>query len=634
MSPRYVVVLAVLLRVGWVLAVPTRPVGDFAMYLESAAHLLEHGALDPEFVFMPGYVGFVAGLMALGAGLLAIKLTVAVAAGLCAGIIIGVTSSLWDERAGVAAGMAYAIWPAGIAVTSVTGTDLPTALLIIVAVWILGRTAVLRPWTAAALFGLVMGIAATVRAVAVPLAGFSFFYFLATGKAGIVGRARAWSLAIARAGLATVVALAVLAPWAWRNHQRYGDWFITDSHGGLTALVGANPNSDGRYSRSLNRIFKEASGYTLLAEPHRLADRASYQMARDWMKFSPAYAAGLVVTKAQRLLSEEKSLLYWPVYRAGVLRPGIVRGFFERGRPIIEAVVDGFWWALAAAFFAGVGVAVARRRWDALWFVPIGLALLAIYAFFFAEVRYQLPIVILMFPIAGGALVFARDALGHLGRWRRVPAGLRRELGCATAAVGIMALLLPGLTWAGDRLRERNRFGVHVFALGDKTAVCKWRPTSGGLSPVRGIWDGVGLRLSAVGPDGHVSARAELDLPPARYWIQAQWDLVPVAALAAKPDDDAVDLAPAPAPALGDAVAIVRANDTLLARAPLSALLGAGRDGTALPIEGVVDHPGGPLALNLDVQVPAGARGPGGLPDAAAVWLTKLSVVRPDRLSP
>jgi 4-amino-4-deoxy-L-arabinose transferase-like glycosyltransferase len=634
MSPRYVVVLAVLLRVGWVLAVPTRPVGDFAMYLESAAHLLEHGALDPEFVFMPGYVGFVAGLMALGAGLLAIKLTVAVAAGLAAGIIIGVTSSLWDERAGVAAGMAYAIWPAGIAVTSVTGTDLPTALLIIFAVWILGRTAVLRPWTAAALFGLLMGIAATVRAVAVPLAGFSFFYFLATGKAGSVGRARAWSLAIGRAGLATVVALAVLAPWAWRNHQRYGDWFITDSHGGLTALVGANPNSDGRYSRSLNRIFKEASGYTLLAEPHRLADRASYQMARDWMKFSPAYAAGLVVTKAQRLLSEEKSLLYWPVYRAGVLRPGIVRGFFERGRPIIEAVVDGFWWALAAAFFAGVGVAVARRRWDALWFVPIGLALLAIYAFFFAEVRYQLPIVILMFPIAGGALVFARDALGHLGRWRRVPAGLRRELGCATAAVGIMALLLPGLTWAGDRLRERNRFGVHVFALGDKTAVCKWRPTSGGLSPVRGIWDGVGLRLSAVGPDGHVSARAELDLPPARYWIQAQWDLVPVAALAAKPDDDAVDLAPAPAPALGDAVAIVRANDTLLARAPLSALLGAGRDGTALPIEGVVDHPGGPLALNLDVQVPAGARGPGGLPDAAAVWLTKLSVVRPDRLSP
>jgi 4-amino-4-deoxy-L-arabinose transferase-like glycosyltransferase len=618
MSPRYVVVLAVLLRVGWVLAVPTRPVGDFAMYLESAAHLLEHGALDPEFVFMPGYVGFVAGLMALGAGLLAIKLTVAVAAGLCAGAIMGITSSLWDERAGVAAGVAYAIWPAGIAVTSVTGTDLPTAILIAVAAWTLGRVAVVRPWAGAALFGLVMGVAATVRAVAVPLAGFSFFYFLATGKAGIVGRGRAWSRAIGRAGLATVVALAVLAPWAWRNHRRYGDWFITDSHGGLTALVGANPNSDGRYSRSLNRIFKEATGYTLLAEPHRLADRASYQMARDWMKFSPAYAAGLVVAKAQRLLSEEKSLLYWPVYRAGVLQPGIVQGFFERHRAVIEAVVDGFWWALVAAFFAGVGVALARRRGDALWFVPIGIALVAIYAFFFAEVRYQLPIVILMFPIAGGGLVFAWDAFGHLRRWRRVPRGLQRELAWATAAVAVMALLLPGLVWAGDRLREKNRFGVHVFALGDKTAVCKWRPTSAGQSPVHGVWDGVGLRLSAAGPDNHVSARATLDLPAARYWIQAQWDLVPVTATT----EDA---------ALGDAVAIVRANDTLLARAPLSALAGAGRDGTALPIEGLVDHPGGPLALTLDVQVPAAARG---LAEPAAVWLSKLSIIRPDRLSP
>ena len=34
------VALAVALRLTWVLAVPTRPVGDFAMYLESAAHLV------------------------------------------------------------------------------------------------------------------------------------------------------------------------------------------------------------------------------------------------------------------------------------------------------------------------------------------------------------------------------------------------------------------------------------------------------------------------------------------------------------------------------------------------------------------------------------------------------------------
>jgi hypothetical protein len=52
--PALIAALAVALRVAWVLSVPTKPVGDFAMYLESAVHLYEHGALDPEFVYMPG----------------------------------------------------------------------------------------------------------------------------------------------------------------------------------------------------------------------------------------------------------------------------------------------------------------------------------------------------------------------------------------------------------------------------------------------------------------------------------------------------------------------------------------------------------------------------------------------------
>src|SRR5581483_11918238 len=42
--------LAFVLRLLWVVAVPTRPVGDFALYVESAAHLLEHRALDAEFI--------------------------------------------------------------------------------------------------------------------------------------------------------------------------------------------------------------------------------------------------------------------------------------------------------------------------------------------------------------------------------------------------------------------------------------------------------------------------------------------------------------------------------------------------------------------------------------------------------
>ena len=67
-----IVALAIGVRVAWVLLVPTRPVGDFAMYIEAARHLAEHRALDPEFIYMPGYVALVAVVHALGGGLLAI----------------------------------------------------------------------------------------------------------------------------------------------------------------------------------------------------------------------------------------------------------------------------------------------------------------------------------------------------------------------------------------------------------------------------------------------------------------------------------------------------------------------------------------------------------------------------------
>src|SRR3954463_13411660 len=103
-----VVALATLLRLAWGLAGPTKPVGDFAMYLESAAHLVEHGALDPEFVYMPGYVFVLAAVRARGGGLLAAKLVGAALGGIGAGVVYGIAHHLWDRRAALGASLLYA----------------------------------------------------------------------------------------------------------------------------------------------------------------------------------------------------------------------------------------------------------------------------------------------------------------------------------------------------------------------------------------------------------------------------------------------------------------------------------------------------------------------------------------------
>src|SRR5688572_20433537 len=181
MVPALVVALAIAVRLAWVLLVPTRPVGDFAMYLESAEHLLDHGALDPEFVYMPGYVALLALVQLLGGGALAAKVLAALLGGLATGPVLGLTRRLWDERAALVAGVLYALWPAGIAVTSVTGTDLPTAVLVVTAAWCLVRLGESRPALAAVVFGLVMGVAGWMRAVALPLAALAVFWFRARG---------------------------------------------------------------------------------------------------------------------------------------------------------------------------------------------------------------------------------------------------------------------------------------------------------------------------------------------------------------------------------------------------------------------------------------------------------------------
>jgi 4-amino-4-deoxy-L-arabinose transferase-like glycosyltransferase len=502
--------LAVAVRLVWVLVVPTRPVGDFAMYLESARYLVEHHHLDPEFIYMPGYVYLAAVIYALGGGLLAIKMIGVAAGGLATAAVYGTARALFSRGAAIAAGLLCAFWPAGIAISSVTGTDMPAAALLGLAVWLLARHAADRPVAAPILFGLGMGLASYVRAVALPL----------TALAGLTFRARGarWAHVATRTALACLVAFLVLLPWGVRNRHLYGEFFLTDSHGGHTALVGANPNSEGTYSRSLNRLFDEGTGYALFSSPHRESDRVAYALAKQWTAFSPGYALGLLAAKADRLLGRERSLLYWPLYRQSVLPPG---GWFDIHRAAIERVVDGSWAFFVGAIALGIVAAAARRNWAALALLPLPLALIGLYTLYFAEVRYQLAIVVLLLPFAGEGLGWLASALRALIRPPRE--GARRrvvlEAGVAAAALSLLFVCWPRLVAAGEGLRARDRWGVCVCRVDGGKRLCDVRgtdpPPGTAPSPVRGVWDGFGLSLAGA----RAAAAFEVELPPGRYEI-------------------------------------------------------------------------------------------------------------------
>jgi 4-amino-4-deoxy-L-arabinose transferase-like glycosyltransferase len=508
--------LAVAVRLAWVLLVPTHPVGDFAMYWEAAAHLVAHGALDPQFIYMPGYVAVLALVQALGGGLLAGKLVGVAAGGLATAAAAGIAARLFDRGAAIAAGLLCALWPAGIAVSSVTGTDMPTAALLIAAAWLLVRDATEHPWRAAVLFGIAMGLAAWVRAVALPLAALAAPLWWALGARPVA--------ILRRTAVSCALALVVLVPWGIRNKVHYGEFFLTDSHGGHTALVGANPDTEGVYGRSLNLMFTKSTGYALGEAPHRQSDRAAYALARSWAAFEPSYALGLLPAKADRLLTHERPLLYWPLYRAGVLPPA-PDGWFARHRAGLERVVDGFWYALVAAALVGLGVSLSRRLWAAVVLALFPLALAAIYVTFFSEVRYHLALAVFLFPSAGLAWRWlvqgVRDFKRHNARGRR---RLGREVALGAAFVLVVFVGWPRFVAAGEQLRDLHRWAVAVCRLEDHDALCSWRsilPAPGeGPSGLRGVWDGFGLKLTTA----LAGAATEVELPPGRYKISVTVD--------------------------------------------------------------------------------------------------------------
>jgi 4-amino-4-deoxy-L-arabinose transferase-like glycosyltransferase len=592
-----VVALAFVLRVAWVALVPTKPVGDFAMYIESAHHLIEHGRFDDQYVYMPGYVLLLALVKLCGGGLGAAKAIGVAAGAVTAGAVYGIAWHLWDRRTALVAGIFAAVWPGGIAVASVTGTDMPATALVVVAICMLVRGAKARPVRAVVGFGVLMGLATYVRAVALPLSALAAVVLLATGL-----RPRR---AIAMGAMAVAIAFVVILPWGVRNRVKYGEWVLTDSHGGLTALVGAYPNTDGRYTRALNRGFAEVTGHAWLSEPHREADRRAYEWAHVWRRTSPAYTAGLAIGRAEKLLADERSLLYWPLYRAGVLRDPPL-AFFSRWRRRIEWGTDGFYAFVMTAALAGMGLAAARRQWLALSLVPMQGALGAVYVAFFAETRYHLPIVALAMPAAAGAIT-------GLARWTRDH----------TRAMAY-ALATPVLAWTlwlfalpyGATLRDRHRFAVSSCQVNHGHTFCSWsRADNGrGPSPVQGVFDGVGIR---VGDTCAARAAMTVSLPSGQHRITAH-----------------VDAGPIPGASGGDAVVSITASPGgLLFETPLSALLGPTlvKDG----LDRVIETQGGPVRILLAVNTsPAlGLRGAlAGISRApppacrATVWLTNLRI--------
>jgi hypothetical protein len=286
----------------------------------------------------------------------------------------------------------------------------------------------------------------------------------------------------------------------------------------------------------------------------------------------------------------------------------------SRWRSSIESVVDSFWLATVAAALAGLGVALARRRWLALTLLPFMVVLAGMYIAIFADPRYRLPITLLVFPFAAGGMVWLAQTVREILSERRVSRAVRWEAGLSLGLIVATFVGAPTLAWASGKLREHHRWAVQVCHVDGQARACSWRrtgPRDDDTPGVRGVWNGVGLAIPVAAPDGmrEASAETELDLAPGDYAIEASLDLAPLDASTSISSGEFSVQVGADAP--GAAVS-------------LDAVAQVTRKSSPLPLRIETHHGGGKLPVRVRISIPPGQ------PSAALpgrLWVNEIAVV-------
>ncbi len=309
-SAAAILLAAALLRVWAVHALSAdpriqEPVLDGAQYLNLARTLSQGGGWPPGPIFMTPFYPFVLSLlfrMFAPVVLTAQVFQSLVGLGTLILLAAAVRRDVGTEAAWIAASL-YALCGPILAMENQFLTESVLLFLATAALWFWphpGR----RRWTAFA-FGIVSGLLVTGRGVLllIPL--------VALVQTGLRARkGSGWPGWLKRAGLVVAGGLVALLPVIAHQTRATGHLSFLTANGGLNLYIGNNPNARGIYSLpqgvDLQTDFTGLRSASVLAGRDLTLEESSRlwtQKALDFMRGSPARAAGLFLRKALYYLS-------------------------------------------------------------------------------------------------------------------------------------------------------------------------------------------------------------------------------------------------------------------------------------------------------------------------------------------
>lgn len=213
-----------------------------------------------------------------------------------------------------------------------------------------------------------------------------------------------WAAARWRATLATVAGAAVLAgalvaPWAARNHGLTGEPVLS-LNAGETLYAGHNPDADGGATYAPSEVLAAAADVPLGPERELTNYRLLRTAAREWALANPAREGALVPLRLWHLLEGDGNVVtIWIEADTDALSP--------LSRPL-EVLADVAWYLLLGAFAAA---AIWRHRgwlrtpWIRGALVLPALAVPLYGIVLYGNFRYRIPTEPLLVLVAAASLL-------------------------------------------------------------------------------------------------------------------------------------------------------------------------------------------------------------------------------------
>jgi len=389
----WLMVLFVLPRI-LVAMMDVAPVSDALWYFSRARGVAaglgysEDGV--PTAYWPPGWPLALSGLfLVFGASIAVVKIFNLLCATLTAWLTLDLGRRLFQsEVAGRTALLLLAVYPNSIGYVPLALTEVFYTTLLLAGTWLLVAA---RSPTRMAVAGLAFGFSMLVKAQSLLVVPMIF----AIDGLREGAKVRHLAGALLRCTAVLTLAIAVVAPWTWRNFQLFGELVPVSTNGGMTLLTGNNPSARGGYTENDPLVTTlSRSVATQLKD-----DREAGARARQWIRENPGTFVTRMPLKLFRLWAPDGEAEWafqegyrgYEEYRLGfravrvlnqLYYASLLLGFawagvllFSRRATISSAAID--WWALpyAIAFFPSVIAVVfsgqSRFHYPAMPFVAM-----------------------------------------------------------------------------------------------------------------------------------------------------------------------------------------------------------------------------------------------------------------------